>query len=205
MPPEPAVAAKRLAGTARKEQIVGVVLDLVAAHGVEAVSAQLIADALGVTQPAVFRHFPSKEAIWLAVMDWLEGQLGTVYDTVGRMAGEPVLVGLGRMFLGHVRLVERHPALAKLVFADHLRLLYPSLQRRFAKLHRGYQARLTGLIDRAKATGEVDGALSTDVVVTMFLCMVQGLGFQFAIARLPMKLLREAERVFELYVRAIGA
>lgn len=203
--PSVSAAAHRLTGGSRKEQIVRVVLDLVAAHGVEAVSAQLIADAIGVTQPAVFRHFPTKEAIWLAVMDWLEEQLGAVHRTVERETTEPALVGLGRMFLGHVRLIGRHPALAKLVFADHLRLQYPNLQRRFMTLHRRYHARLAAVIDRGKDGGEIDAKLSTEVAVTMFLCMVQGLAFQFAIARIPMKLMREADRMFELYVRTVGA
>jgi hypothetical protein len=38
---------------------------------------------------------------------------------------------------------------------------------------------------------------------TMFLSLIQGLGFQFAIARLPVKLSTEAERVLALYLQAI--
>jgi len=72
LPPKPTV---RPPAGSRKRQIVETVLQLVAAHGTEAVSAQLVADAIGVTQPAVFRHFPTKEAMWLAVMDWLEERL----------------------------------------------------------------------------------------------------------------------------------
>lgn len=40
---------------------------------------QAIADAIGVTQPAIFRHFKNKEALWLAVMDWFEGRLEEIY------------------------------------------------------------------------------------------------------------------------------
>lgn len=181
------------------------VLDLVAARGVDAVSAQLVADAVGITQPAVFRHFPTMEALWLAVMDWLEVQLGEVYRAAGERPGEPALLGLGRMFLGHIQLIARRPALAKLVFADHLRLQYPSLQRRFARLHQGYRARLIEIIARAKDSQEVDKALPPETAVTMFLCMVQGLAFQLAIARFPLKPMRDAERIFALYLRAIGS
>src|SRR5260370_40820712 len=63
--------AEQFPADSRKQQIVETVLQLVATHGTEAVSAQLVADTIGVTQPAVFRHFPTKEAIWLAGMDWL--------------------------------------------------------------------------------------------------------------------------------------
>jgi hypothetical protein len=41
---------------------------------------------------------------------------------------EQAVVVLSGMFLEHIQLIERYPALAKLVFSDHLRLQFPSLQ-----------------------------------------------------------------------------
>src|SRR5215469_840242 len=195
----------RLPAGSRKRQIVETVLELVAAHGTEAVSFQLVADAIGVSQPAVFRHFATKEAMWLAVMDWLEEQLVAIYAAVEEDPSQPGLLVLSRMFLGHVRLVERYPALAKLVFSDHLRLQYPSLQARFGRIHKAYSARLRAVLDRAKAQGEVCGSLVSEDAATMFLRLIQGLGFQFAIARLPIALLPEAERMLANYLQGITA
>jgi AcrR family transcriptional regulator len=201
MPLALAESQERLPAESRKPQIVQVVLRLVVERGADAVSAQLIADAIGVTQPAIFRHFPTKEAIWLAVIDWLEDRLDEIYRAADSEG--PALAVLSRMFLEHVRLVERHPALAKLVFSDHLRLQYPSLQKRFAKIHKAYQARVAGLIERAKAQGAVANAVRSADAVILFLCMIQGLGFQFAIARVSQALMPEAEHVLELYLRAL--
>src|SRR5215470_19905526 len=192
----------RLPAHSRKQRIVETVLELVAGHGTESVSAQLVADAIGVTQPAVFRHFPTKEAMWLAVMDWLEQRLVAIYSAADD-SPEAGLVVLSRMFLEHVKLIERYPALAKLVFSDHLRLQYPSLKERFGKIHQAYAARLAVVIDRAKSDGAVGGADAPKDAATMFLSLIQGLGFQFAIARLPVKLSTEAERVLALYLQAI--
>ena len=55
-----------------------------------------------------------------------------------------------------------------------------------------------------KVQGLVPRALPADDAATLFLCMIQGLGFQFAIARRPLRLRREADRVFALYLRAIA-
>jgi len=200
--PQPFKPVARFPAGSRKQQIVETVLELVAAHGTEAVSAQFVADAIGVTQPAIFRHFPTKEAMWLAVMDWLEQRLVAIYSAAddSREAG---LVVLSRMFLEHVKLIERYPALAKLVLSDQLRLQYPSLKERFGKIHQAYATRLTAVIDRAKSDGAVGDAAAPKDAATMFLSLIQGLGFQFAIARLPVKLSTEAERVLALYLQAI--
>jgi AcrR family transcriptional regulator len=191
----------RLSGEARQQQIVETVLDLVAEQGADGVSVQAIADRIGLTQPAVFRHFPNKEAIWVAVMTWLEGQLGAIHADA--RFGESPLTILKHMFIQHVRMVERHPALAKIVFSDHLRLQFPSVQTRFAGIHSAYERRIVTLLQRAKIQALVPASLPTNDAATLFLCMIQGLGFQFAIARRPMQLRREAHQVFALYLRAI--
>src|SRR5262249_15050587 len=89
----------------RKKQIVQVVLTLVPEHGADAVSTQLIADTIGFTQAAVFRHFPTKEAVWSAVMDWLDGQLEEVRQKARAEAPDQGIGVLERIFFGHIALI----------------------------------------------------------------------------------------------------
>ena len=194
--------ADRFPADKRKQQIVEVALSLIAEHGVEALSFQLIADQIDVTQPAVLRHFPTKEALWLAVMDWLEQQLVGIYSSADG-ADDQALIALGSMFLEHIRLIERYPALAKLVLSDHLRLQFPSLQARFAGIHRAYMARLSAVLDRARSDGSVSESIEPAAAAAMFLSLVQGLGFQFGIARLSVRLQPEAEKLLALYLRGL--
>jgi len=51
----------------------------------------------------------------------------------------------------------------------------------------------------------VRGPLASKDAATMFLSLIQGLGFQFAIARLPIALIPEAERALTMYLQAITA
>src|SRR5579884_299295 len=55
---------------------------LFAAHGFEGTTLQDIADAVGVTKPAVLHHFPSKEHVRQAVLD---GILAHWNDTLPRL------------------------------------------------------------------------------------------------------------------------
>ena len=193
-----------LHGSERQRQIVEIALDLVAARGADSVSIQAIADELGVTQPAVFRHFPNKEAIWAAVMDWLAENLRNIHSAAELQSDESPLAILRTIFLDHVAMIGRYPALAKVVFSDHLRLQFPTLQKRFAGIQNSYHARIVDLLTRAKKQKLVSPATPEEDAATLYFCMVQGLGFQFAIARRPMRLQPEAEQMFALYLRAVG-
>src|SRR5262249_60338820 len=107
--PQPFKPVARFPADSRKQQIVETVLELVAARGTEAVSVQLVADAIGVTQPAVFRHFPTKEAMWLAEVQWPD------HPPVSRCSqpdatGQPRPGGRRHMLPHHGKIIERYRA-----------------------------------------------------------------------------------------------
>lgn len=65
---------------ARRAQLVGITLDLVAEHGYRGTSLQRIADGAGISKAAVLYHFPSKDAMvgeaYRTVIDELVAHVG---------------------------------------------------------------------------------------------------------------------------------
>jgi AcrR family transcriptional regulator len=197
---------ERLVAEDRKSQIVQTALLLVNEHGVDAVSTQLIADTIGRSQGVVFRHFPHKEILWSSVFEWLRERLEAVWAEAGRFHdGAEPLETLERMFRGHIRLIDEYPGLAKLVMSDHLRHQYPGLSASFGELHRRYQRQVVSLIEEAIRAGLISHTVKVADAATLFFCMIQGLGFQFAIARLrPVHLKADAARLFLLWKAALA-
>ena len=100
---------QRLSGDERRQETVAAVIDLARDHGPEGITTQAIADRIGVTQGALFRHFPDKAAIWSAVIEWEGGRLGRVIDGAIDAGGAPLAV-IERLFHAHVDFVASHPA-----------------------------------------------------------------------------------------------
>ncbi len=59
----------------RREEILRVALRLFAAKGVEGTGLREIAEHIGVSQPALYHYFPSKDALVDAVFDWWRAQV----------------------------------------------------------------------------------------------------------------------------------
>ena len=57
----------RMPAEARKSEIVDCALKLAGKVGPERLTTEMIAREIGITQPAIFRHFAKKEEIWSAV------------------------------------------------------------------------------------------------------------------------------------------
>ena len=97
----------------RRQETVSAVIDLARESGPEGITTQAIADRMGVTHGALFRHFPDKSAIWHAVFDWLATQLTRVADTA-------TACGSGSSVIGP-------PDVVSVAVSITLRLLLPSL------------------------------------------------------------------------------
>ncbi|MET4069758.1 AcrR family transcriptional regulator [Bradyrhizobium sp. S3.2.6] len=196
---------ERLQAEERKEQIVQTVLRLVHERGAESVSTQLIADTIGRSQGAVFRHFPTKEALWTEVLAWLQGSLEGVWTrALLERGGESPLARLESILVGHVGLIEKFPALAKVVMSDDLRHRYPTLNEQFQRLHIRYERQVTDLLKEAIRLGQLPKSTNVSDAAILYFCIIQGLGFQSAIARLhPSKLASLASKMFLFFVRAL--
>jgi len=59
----------------RKAQIVEEATQLFSRYGFDKVTIKQLADSIGITEPGLYRHYPSKEAIYDAVIDSLEDRL----------------------------------------------------------------------------------------------------------------------------------
>jgi AcrR family transcriptional regulator len=68
--PEPRVRTRRRSSD-RRQELIDVAARLFASRGFYSVTVDDIGDAVGLTGPALYRHFPSKEALLVAVFDRL--------------------------------------------------------------------------------------------------------------------------------------
>ena len=61
---------RRMAGTDRKHQLLETALDVFSRQGYEGATTKEIAAAAGVAEAVIFRHFPTKQALYTEVLDY---------------------------------------------------------------------------------------------------------------------------------------
>ena len=103
----------RLPTEERQAEIVEAALRLARESSPALITTGDIAAAIGVTQGAVFKHFPTKDAIWLAAMRWVRETLLQKLQAAADEAATP-LDALAAMFRAHVEFVIAHPGVARL-------------------------------------------------------------------------------------------
>ena len=86
---------------ARRTATVEAVVELAAEQNPGDITTAAIAQRMGLTQGALFRHFPNKDAIVQAVVSWAAEQLMARVDRAADRVSSP-LAALEAVFLAHV-------------------------------------------------------------------------------------------------------
>jgi AcrR family transcriptional regulator len=162
-----------------------------------------IAEAVGVTQGAVFKHFPTKDAIWLAAMRWVRQTLLHGLETAAGQAATPV-DALSAMFRAHVDFVVRHPGVPRLIFHELQQPSDSDAKLEVRAVLQSYRKLLLGVLGQAVQQGQVDADLDQEAAATTFVGLIQGLVMQSMLTARPGATRQMADRVFALYLRGLG-
>ncbi len=193
---------KNLPADERRAVTVEAVIELAAEQNPNDITTAAIAQRMGLTQGALFRHFPNKDAILQAVMAWVAERLLARVDEAMLGAASGV-AALEAIFMAHIDFVAQHPGVPRIIFGELQRAGETAPKRMVQTLIRHYGERLHRLIDEGKAQGELDAALDTQAAATLFIGTIQGLVMQSLLAGDVASIRFDAPRVFAIYRRGI--
>ena len=196
------IPVKHLPAEERRAATVEAVVELAAEQNPGNITTAAIAKRMGLSQGALFRHFPNKDAILQAVMAWVADRLLSRMEKAVQAAPSP-LAALEAMFMAHVEFVVEHPGAPRMLFGE-LQRAEQTAAKRLARTFIGrYGERLHRLLEQGKAAGELDSGLDTEAAATLFIGTIQGLVMQSLLAGDVGRIRRDAPRVFTIYQRGI--
>jgi len=194
----------RLPTEERQTAIVAAALELARDCSPVLITTSDIAAAVGVTQGAVFKHFPTKDAIWLAAMRWVREQLLATLQSAAAGASTP-MAALRAVFRAHVGFVGTHPGVPRFIFHELQQPADSEAKQEVRAVLQGYRKLLMGLLGAAVRQGQAPADLDQEAAATMFVGIVQGLVMQSMLSGKPTAMRAQGDRVLALYLRGIGA
>ncbi|HEY0846421.1 MAG TPA: TetR/AcrR family transcriptional regulator [Noviherbaspirillum sp.] len=192
----------KLPADERRAVTVDTVVELAAEQNPSEITTSAIAKRMGLTQGALFRHFPTKDAILQAVMEWVAEQLLSRVDKAAESAASP-LQALEAVFMAHIEFVAQRPGVPRIIFGELQRAEETAPKRLVQTIVRRYGERLHKLIEAGKSSGELDPGLDSEAAATLFIGTIQGLVMQSLLAGDVSRIRRDAPRAFAIYRRGI--
>ena len=195
---------RHLPADERRAATVEAVIALAAEQNPNDITTTAIAHRMGLTQGALFRHFPTKDAILQAVMSWITECLLARVDKAAAGGASPV-AALQAIYETHIDFVSEHPGVPRMIFGE-LQQPAPSLTKQMVlALVRDYGERLRRLLEVGKAQGELAADLDVNAAAVLFIGTIQGLVMQSLLAGDVARIRRDAPGVFAIYHRGIAS
>ena len=193
---------KHLPAEKRRTVTVEAVVELAGEQNPSEITTAAIAKRMGLTQGALFRHFPNKDAILQAVMEWVAERLMSLIEKVINAELSP-LTALESIFMAHVDFITEHPGIPRMLFGELQRSEETAPKRITQALIHRYAERLNRLFEQGKTCGELDENFDNEAAATLFIGTIQGLVMQSLIAGDVSQMRRNAPKVFAIYQRGI--
>ncbi len=184
----------------RRAEIVVATLRLADELGPDRLTTQTIADAVGLTQPAIFRHFPTKQALWRAVAEAIAETMTAAWRTELARTAEPDerLVALIRVQL---RQIEANPAIPAILHSRELQTENAELRQHFLTLMMRFQGLLAAEFERARGAGTLRTDIEPEDCAILLISVLQGLAIRWSLGHRAFPLAAEGERLLGAQLR----
>jgi AcrR family transcriptional regulator len=187
----------------RQAEIVETTVKLAATAGPDRLSLDAVAAAVGISQPAIFRHFPTKKRLWLAVADWIAGRLTGIWE--GAEAEATPVERLRKMVRGQLKLVHSTPAIPAILFSRTLHSENEPLRQVFEKLIAAFHQRLTRQISAAQGNGSLRADVDPAQLASLVMSVVQGTILRWTVTRQRFDLAAEGMALVDLLLQRFAA
>jgi AcrR family transcriptional regulator len=185
-------------GRATREQLVDAATALFAANGYEATSIESVLREAGVSRGSLYHHFPSKDALFWAVLERIQERVGAeLVDTTEDVTDVVGLLRAGA--LGWIKLAG-DPIVQRIVLIDAPSVLGWQRWRQFDEEH------ALGNIKTAMHAAAEAGALNpehADAFAHILLASVNEMALVIARADDQATALREAEQAVDEFLRRL--
>lgn len=154
--------------TNRQEEIIHASIEIISEKGIQNLTIKNLSKSIGISEPAIYRHFESKMDILLAILSEFENYMITDKDILRDIGLSPIKK-LEKVFSHHFSHFAKNPAFAAVVFAEEI---FMDDKRLSEKIHtimkRNFKMMLT-IVKEAQVKGEIRSDIEGDQVIIIIM------------------------------------
>ena len=140
--------------TNRQKEIIVTSIDLIAKNGIQGLTIKNIARKVGVSEPAIYRHFDSKIDILLGILSYFRDRTISVLEGVSSSQLSSTQQ-LESIFLDHFKRFTDSPALASVIFSEEIFQNDKRLSEEVLSIMKLNQGKILAIIKEGQKNGEI--------------------------------------------------
>lgn len=160
----------------RQNQIIQESIQLIADKGIQGLTIKNISKAIGISEPAIYRHFENKNEIILAIISTMKDSTNNELFQIDE--NNPTIDKIKKMIQGHTNRFIKNPSLTAIIFSEEIFNNNSILAKPIRMMMRRNQNKMISMIEK----GQVAGDVRLDINAEQISLMVIG-SFRFLVSK----------------------
>ena len=186
----------------RKEEIVQAALKVIGQKGAGALTIAAIAEAAGMSEANIYRHFGGKEDIYFALSDFIGTAVMGKAATIAAGSRKP-WEKLETIFFSHIALIAENPGMPRFIFSEDIRLGNRKLADKLSFRLRSYAETMAGIIEAGVVEGDFREGLSPRETALTLLGIIQSTALRWTMGGESFDINVEAEKIWRNFLLLI--
>ena len=142
----------------RQKQIISTSIKIIAERGIQELTMKNLAGEVGISEPALYRHFPGKQKILITMLSTFKNQ-NKLINEVAPPHGITELEHLNRVIGGILDKFIENPTISAVIFSDEIFHNASDLSEMILDIMNSHTDFIKNLIKR----GQADGSIRSDI------------------------------------------
>lgn len=192
----------KMASSDRKRQIAKAVMEIISEEGVQNVTMMKIAERIGISDAALYKHFSTKNDMLLYMIRQIEGEMITRIRI--RVEGyRTPLEKLNNLIRLHFTYVEENRALPSIIFSQALHFEDPRLKEGLQRILKGYKEYVRDLVTDGKIQGSISKDVDEEGAALLLLGLLQSAIIFWTLSDYSYSLVEQTESLWESFQRSL--
>lgn len=189
----------------RKKDIVKATLELIGEKGIESLRTSQIAEKVGFSEAALYKHFSNKKEVVKATIQTAGSELiKSLKNSIENAETEKELVKLRTVLETHMKFIRNHPGITRLLFSDEVHFNQNNLQKELYEIITEYREIIRNLLKDGIENNQVREDLNLDAAFSLYFGMIQSQILFWSFTGGEESLQDQEEELWTLYRRAIA-
>lgn len=154
--------------TSRQKEITEVALELISEKGIQGLTIKNLAKKIGITEPAIYRHYDSKIDILIAVLDLFKQNTENLFEKELKHEGKAI-EKIEHLFSNHFTTLSATPSLVSVIFSEEIFRNEPILIEKISEVIEKNDKILTTIIVNGQKSGEIRSDIEAKFLSTIII------------------------------------
>jgi len=185
----------------RQKEIIKATLELLAESGTQSLTTAGIAERVGISEAALYRHFDDKFDIIGSSIEFVGERMESELSRV--TAGKTGIDRLEHVFFRHLEYIEKNPGNARLLFSDDIHFDDEELRKLLKKVVERRKDFIKEIVVEGQEAGEIRTGIDPENIGLMFIGLIQANVLLWSLSGRSYSLKENSNSLWQTFAKSI--